>query len=186
MQTNMAIVKPESGLTEKEVAERIEERVNYVTALTEDDRNDLTKPIIEVVYSWNATLQTGLLFLMVVLVAVVGMMNVAERRRDFATLNAMGAPSLRVFSTVIVESSIIGFLGIGLGIVLGSIASVILASLWTTIPYSQFMSDILGIVPPTYMARVLLTGVGACCFGGFLPAVSAIRARVAEALRAEY
>jgi putative ABC transport system permease protein len=186
MQTNMAIVKPKSGVTEEELAFRIEKRINYVTALTENERNDLTKPIIEVVESWNMTLQVVLLFLMIILVVVVGMMNVSERRKDFATLNAIGAPSIRVFSVVILESSVIGVLGSALGIALGSVASVVLAGLWTNIPYNQFVSDILGIVPPIYMTKVFLIGVGACCFGGLLPALSATRVRIAEVLRAEY
>jgi putative ABC transport system permease protein len=186
MQTNMAIVEPKPGVTEEELGYRIEKRVNYVTALTENERNDLTKPIIEVVESWNMTLQVVLLFLMIVLVIVVGMMNVSERRKDFATLNAIGAPSIHVFGVVILESSIIGILGSALGVALGSLTSVVLAGFWTTIPYSQFISDILGIVPPIYMARVFLIGVGACCFGGLLPAVSAARVRIAEVLRGEY
>jgi ABC-type lipoprotein release transport system permease subunit len=186
MQINMAIVKPASGITEQELADRIEERVNYVTAMTETERNDLTEPIIQVVESWNVMLQAVLLSLMFLLVVVVGMINVSERRKDFAALNAMGAPSRTVFGIVILETSIMGLLGTVLGIVLGSVGSVVLASSWTTIPYSQFISGFLEIVPPIYISKVLVMGVSACCLGGLVPAASATRMRLAEALRAEY
>lgn len=186
MQINMAIVTPASGITEEELVDKIEEKVNYVTAMTETERNDLTQPIIRVVESWNVILQTVLLALMFLLVVVIGMINVSERRKDFAALNAIGAPSTTVFGIVILETAIIGLLGTALGIVLGSVGSVILASSWTTIPYSQFISGFAEIVPPIYMVKVLVMGVGACCLGGLLPAVSAIRMRLAEALRVEY
>jgi putative ABC transport system permease protein len=186
MQVNMVIAEPKPSVAEGGLVYRIEQGIHYVTALTENQRNELTRPIIEVVESWNMTLQAVLLFLSTILVAIVGMMNVSERRKDFATLNAIGAPPTYSFQIVVFESSLIGVLGTILGIALGSVLSVVVASFWTTIPYHQFISDIFGIVPPVYIARIFLTGVGACCLGGMLPAISATRMRIAEALRTDY
>jgi putative ABC transport system permease protein len=186
MQVNMVIAEPKPSVAEEGLVYRIEQEIHYVTALTENQRNELTRPIIEVVESWNMTLQAVLLFLSTILVAIVGMMNVSERRKDFATLNAIGAPPTYTFQIVLVESSLIGVSGSILGIALGSALSVVVASFWTTIPYHQFISDIFAIVPPVYIARIFLAGVGACCLGGMLPAISATRMRIAEALRTDY
>jgi putative ABC transport system permease protein len=186
MQVNMVIVRPKLGVTEAELAYGIEEKIDYVTVLTESQRNELTGPIVDVAESLNVTLQAMLLSLSTILVAIVGMMNVSERRRDFAALNAIGAPPAYAFGTVVIESSLIGVLGTILGIALGSLLSVLLASFWTAIPYVQFVTDISSIIPPVYVGEVFLAGVGACCLGGILPAISATRVRIAETLRAEY
>jgi putative ABC transport system permease protein len=185
-QVSMVIAKPKLGVTEAALAESIEKKIDYVTALTEDQRHDLTRPIVDVAGSLNVTLQAMLLSLSTILVAIVGMMNVSERRRDFAALNAIGAPPAYVFRTVIVEGSMIGVVGSILGIALGSLLSAFLASFWTTIPFGQFVLSISSIVPPSYIAEVFLAGVGACCLGEIVPAVTATRMRIAENLRAEY
>jgi len=186
MQVNMIVVEPKPNVSQEEVGSSIEEKISYVMALTEDERNDLTKPIVEAVKDWNDAVQVTLLFLSFVLVAVVGMMNVSERRRDFATLNAIGASSSYIFSSVVLENSLIGVLGGVLGVVFGSLIAVFLASFYTTIPLSQFVSDIFGFIPPLYMLEVFLAVVCACCVGGLVPAVNAVRMRIAEVLRAEY
>ena len=92
MQINMAVVKPKSSITQEELASRIEGEISYVMALTENERNELTKPVLEAVENWNMAIQAILLLLSMILVAIVGMMSVSERRRDFATLDAIGAP----------------------------------------------------------------------------------------------
>jgi putative ABC transport system permease protein len=186
MQVSMVIAKPKLGVTEAELAYDIEQRIDYVTALTENQRNEMTKPIVDIAESLNVTLQGMLLSLSTILVAIVGMINVSERRRDFAALNAIGAPPAYAFGTVVIESCLIGVLATLLGIALGSLLSVLLASFWTAIPYGQFVADISRLIPPAYLAEVFLAGVGACCFGGIIPAINATRMRIAENLRAEY
>ena len=186
MQINMAVVKPKSNITQEELANRIEGEISYVMALTENERNELIKPILEAVENWNMAIQAILLFLSMILVAIVGMMSVSERRRDFATLDAIGAPLGYVFRAVILETSLIGVLGGVLGITIGSLAAVVLATLYTSIPLPQFLPSILDLVPPFYMLEIFAAIIMVCCVGGIIPAINATRMRTTEVLRAEY
>ena len=186
MQINMAVVKPKSNITQEELASRIEGEISYVMALTENERNELTKPILEAVENWNMAIQAILLLLSMILVAIVGMISVSERRRDFATLDAIGAPLGYVFRAVILENSLIGVLGGVSGITIGSLAAVVLASLYTSIPLTQFLPGILDLVPPFYMLEIFIAIIVVCCVGGVIPAINATRMRIAEVLRAEY
>jgi len=186
MQINMAIVKPKPNVIHEELASRIEKQISYAMALTENKRNDLMKPILEAIENLNMAIQGVLLFLSMVLVTILGMVNVSERRRDFATLDALGAPLGYIFRFVLLETSLIGVLGGAIGIVFGSLTALILASFYTSIPLAQFFPSIFEIVPPFYMFEIFVAVVAACCVGGIIPAINATRTRIAEILRAEY
>jgi putative ABC transport system permease protein len=113
-------------------------------------------------------------------------MSVSERRRDFATLDAIGAPLGYVLKLVMVEAALIGVVGGALGLIFGSLGALTLASLYTNIPVAQFFPSIFEVVPPLYMSEMFLAVVAVCCLGGVVPAMSAARTRIAEVLRAEY
>jgi len=183
---NIIAIKPLPGYSQKNLAETIEKQIAYVNALTEDERNDMIQPILAQVETWNVGLQTIVFIMSLILVMTVNLMSVSERRRDFATLDAMGAPLGYVFRGVVIEASLIGILGGALGIVLGSLASLVLASFYTNIPLAQFFPSILEIVPPLFMLEIFAAIVFVCCAGGVVPAINAMRMRVAEVLRAEY
>jgi ABC-type antimicrobial peptide transport system permease subunit len=91
-----------------------------------------------------------------------------------------------MFRVVITETLFIGVLGGVIGIAFGSLAAVLLASFYTSIPVTLFFPSVLEIVPPIYMLEMLVAIVGVCCLGGIIPAVNAMRMRIAEVLRAEY
>jgi putative ABC transport system permease protein len=131
-------------------------------------------------------IQAILLFLSMVLTAVVGIMSVSERRRDFATLDAIGARSIHIFKIVLLENSLIGFLGSLLGIFLGVLVAAFLASFYTAIPINQFLSSVSAIVQPLYMVEVVWLVIASCCVGGMIPALNASKIRISEVLRAEY
>ncbi|MBS7637159.1 ABC transporter permease, partial [Candidatus Bathyarchaeota archaeon] len=130
--------------------------------------------------------QSVVLIMSLILVMTVNLMSVSERRRDFATLDALGAPINYIFRMVIFEAAIIGILGGIFGITLGSIAAVVLASLYTNIPIHLFLAGLFDIVTPAYMVQIFATVVAVCCLGGVLPAANAAKMRIAEVLRAEY
>lgn len=158
----------------------------YVKALTEDERNDMIQPILAQVETWNAGIQTVVFLMSLILVMTVTIMSVSERRRDFATLDAIGAPLSYVFRIVVLETSLIGVLGGVLGIAFGSLTAIVLASLYTNIPLAHFFPSIFEIVPPFYMVEMFAAVVLVCCIGGIIPAINATRMRIAEILRAEY
>jgi len=183
---NIITVKPLQGYSQKNLTDTIEEQIAYVSALTEDKRNDMIQPILAQVETWNLGIQTVVFIMSLILVMTVTLMSVSERRRDFATLDAMGAPLSHVFRLVILETSLIGVLGGALGIFFGSLTALVLASLYTNIPLAQFFPSILEFVPPFYMLEIFVTIIAVCCLGGIIPAINATRMRIAEVLRAEY
>jgi ABC-type lipoprotein release transport system permease subunit len=186
MMINMAVVDSKEGVVQDEIASEIENKISYVMALTDEERNILTKPIIDFVESWKIAVQAILLSLSMVLTAIVGIMSVSERRRDFATLDAIGAGSSHIFRIILLENSLIGFVGSILGIVSGIIVAAFLASFYTAIPISQFLSSIFVIVQPLYIAEVMVLVIASCCVGGIIPAINASKIRISEILKAEY
>lgn len=186
MMINMAVVYSEEGAVQDEIASEIENKISYVMALTDEERNILTKPIIDFVESWKIVVQVVLLSLSMVLTAVVGIMSVSERRRDFATLDAIGAGSSHIFRIILLENSLIGFVGSILGIVFGIVVAAFLASFYTAIPIGQFLSSIFVIVQPLYMVEVMVLVIASCCVGGVIPAINASKIRISEILKAEY
>jgi len=183
---NVIAVKPSQGYSQQNVADMIKGNVSYVNALTESERNDIIQPILSQMETWNLGLETAIFFLSLILVMTVTTMSVSERRRDFATLDAIGAPLNYVFRLVITETSLIGILSGALGLIFGSLGALILASLYTNIPLAQFFPSIFDLVPPFYMGEMLVAVVLVCCLGGIVPAINAARTRIAEVLRAEY
>jgi putative ABC transport system permease protein len=183
---NVITVKPSQGYSQQNLADMIKGNISYVNALTENERNDIIQPILSQIETWNLGLETAIFFLSLILVMTVTTMSVSERRRDFATLDAIGAPLSYVFRLVITEALMIGVLSGALGLVSGSLGALILASLYTNIPLAQFFPSIFEIVPPLYMTEMFVTVVFVCCLGGIVPAINAARTRIAEVLRAEY
>jgi putative ABC transport system permease protein len=183
---NMIAVKPLQGYPQKNLTEEIEKQEPHVSALTEDQRNDMIQPILAQVETWNLGIQAVVFVMSLILVMTVTLMSVSERRRDFATLDAIGAPLNSVFRVVTLETSLIGVLGGAIGIFFGSLTALVLASLYTNIPLAMFFPTFYEIVPPLYMLEIFAAIVIVCCVGGVIPAINATRTRIAEVLRAEY
>ncbi|UCE95681.1 MAG: FtsX-like permease family protein [Candidatus Bathyarchaeota archaeon] len=183
---NIVAIKPLEGYADEVLAKNIEQNITYVKALTEDERNDIIQPVLSQVETWNLGIHTVILMLSLILVMTVTTMNVSERRRDFATLDAIGAPLSFVFRAVLLETLLIGVIGGAIGIILGSIAALVLASLYTNISLVQFFPSIFQVAPPTYLLGIFFSIAAVCCLGGIIPAINATRMRIAETLRAEY
>lgn len=186
MLLNMAIAEPLASVEHDRLASLIEQNVPSVMALTDGERNVLTKPIIDFVGGWNIAIQIILLFLSMILTTIVGIMNVSERRRDFATLDAIGARSSQIFKIILFENSLIGLIGGILGTFFGIIVAAFLASFYTTIPLNQSFLSIIAIAKPIYIIEVTGFVVVSCCVGGVIPAINASKVRISETLRAEY
>jgi putative ABC transport system permease protein len=183
---NIIAVKPLQNVLQQNLTTAIKQKITYVNALTETQRNDIIQPIIEQVQTWTIGIEAMVFIISLILVMTVTVMSVSERRRDFATLDAMGAPTSYVFRVVILETLLMGVLGGTIGVAFGSLAAIVLAGLYTNIPVALFFPDILEIVPPFYMLEMFASIVGVCSLGGIIPAINAMRMRIAEVLRAEY
>jgi putative ABC transport system permease protein len=183
---NIIAVRPAQNMTELNLALVIKQKIGYANALTETQRNDIIQPILDQVQTWTLGIEAVVFILSLILVMTVTIMSVSERRRDFATLDAMGAPTSYMFRAVIVETFLIGVLGGVVGLATGSLTALVLASFYTNIPLALFFPSVLDIVPPLYMLEIFVAIVGVCCLGGIVPAINAMRMRIAEVLRAEY
>ena len=183
---NIIAVKPLQNIPQQNLTTTIKQGMGYVNALTETERNDIVQPVLDQVQTWTLGIEAVVFIMSLILVMTVTVMSVSERRRDFATLDAIGAPASYMFRVVITETLFIGVLGGVIGIAFGSLAAVLLASFYTSIPVTLFFPSVLEIVPPIYMLEMLVAIVGVCCLGGIIPAVNAMRMRIAEVLRAEY
>jgi putative ABC transport system permease protein len=187
---NIIAVKPVQNVPEQNLSETIntDAHLTYlnVKALTETQRNDMIQPILGQLQTWTVGTEAVVFIISLILVMTVTVMSVSERRRDFATLDAMGATASYVFRVVILEACLIGVLGGVIGVVLGSMGAIVLASLYTSIPVALFFPSIFEIVPPLFMLEMFAAIVGICCVGGVIPAANAMRMRIAEVLRAEY
>jgi putative ABC transport system permease protein len=186
MQINVIAVTPVAGCSEETLANSINQKIPDVKALTENERNYMIQPILAQIQTWNIGIETVIFLLSLILVLTVTTMNVSERRRDFATLDAMGAPLNFVFRTVLVETTLIGLIGGAVGLALGSLGAIALASVYTNISIQQFLPSLFSIVSPVFMVEILASTIAVCCVGGIIPAIKAAKTRISEVLRAEY
>ena len=185
-QINMVVVKLKPNADVEEVADKIEKRINYVMALTESERNELTYPILEELSCWNYGTKIFMLIISGMLVATVEIMNVSESRRDFATLIAIGAPETSIFKMILAETSLLGVLGGSLGLLFGGVAAVFFASIYTNIPVIFFIQDLFNLVPPHLIAEALALAILICILSGIAPTFFVLKTNVSETLRAEY
>ena len=183
---NMVIVKPDADADAKKIASEIERRINYVMALTEDERNNLIDPILNELKIWDYGMKLFLFLISATLIATVEIMNVSESRRDFATLIAIGASRLSIFKMVMAETVLIGIFGGCLGLLFGSLVAAFIASSCTGIPVSLFIQSISDLVSPYLAIEALTLTLATCCLSGVIPAVFALKINVSEVLRAEY
>ncbi|MDI6905169.1 MAG: ABC transporter permease [Candidatus Bathyarchaeia archaeon] len=190
MTVSMIVAKPEEGVNVEEVADRIESELNNPTerikALTSKERNSIIDPLLDEVNMWNLGISSALFVTSVMIVTLVAMVNVSERRRDFATLDALGASFTSKVLIVLTEICFIGLLGSLIGIFLGAIAAVTIVSIYTNIPIQTLFPDIFTIVSPLLLTKTVACMVTASCVAGLIPAIAAARTSVADILRAEY
>jgi len=186
MLINMIVVKPQEGVAVEELARRIETDIASVSALTSDERNGIIAPFLQDVESLVLAITVTLFLVNATIVTIVSMINISERRRDFATLYALGAPKGFVIRMVVTETGLIGLLGSVAGIIMGANAAVLIASYYSNLPVSIVFPDLFIIVPPLFMVEVMMLTVIISCVAGFILAMFATRTDVGSVLRSEY
>jgi putative ABC transport system permease protein len=132
-------------------------------------------------------LLTYVLEAIAVLVAVLGIVNtlvtaVLERRRELATLQAIGASRTQVERLVQWEAMCLGAIGAGLGIGAGLILAWLLIAV---INKQSFGWTIRMTIPIDVLLEACVLALAAAWIAGYLPARWAARQPVAEGLRDE-
>ncbi|HEY6973192.1 MAG TPA: FtsX-like permease family protein [Nitrospiraceae bacterium] len=122
-----------------------------------------------------------------VLIAVLGIVNtlvtaVLERRRELATLQAIGASPAQVKQLVLWEAAYLGLLGSVLGVIGGVLLAVILIKV---INKQSFGWTIQMTVPLGVLVQSIILALGAALLAGYWPARWAANQPVVEGLREE-
>jgi putative ABC transport system permease protein len=122
-----------------------------------------------------------------IFVAVLGVVNtlvtaVLERRRELATLQAIGASTRQVERLVLWEAAYLGFIGAALGVIGGLLLAVILIHV---INKQSFGWTIQMTLPIGLLLQAVALSVGAALLAGYFPARWAARQPVVEGLREE-
>ena len=132
-------------------------------------------------------LLTYVLEAIAVVIAMLGIVNtlitsVLERRREFATLRAIGGSEVQIQQLVLWEATYLGMIGIALGLIGGGLLSLLLIKV---INRQSFGWTIQMIVPVGSLVQaVALAGV-ATLVAGYFPARWAARQPVIDGLREE-
>lgn len=135
----------------------------------------------------------ALMFMLAVLTLVVAgflvwntmSMAALERRRELATLRALGATRRRLLAGVLAEACLLGLAGSAMGTLAGAaLARSLLGSLPT------FALDPVGVqpsfvLPPAALGLGVLAGAGATIAASLMPARAAVRVPPVEAFRPE-
>ena len=130
---------------------------------------------------------TYVLELIALSVAVLGIMNtlltsILERRRELATLRALGASNRQIQGLIVWEACYLAGLGAGLGIAVGMALSVVLIKV---INKQSFGWTIQFTLAWETVGMALLVALGAALIGAWAPARWASRQTIAEGLRYE-
>jgi putative ABC transport system permease protein len=130
---------------------------------------------------------TYVLELIALSVAVLGIMNtlltaILERRRELATLRALGASGRQIQGLIVWESLYLAGLGAGVGIVVGMALSVVLIKV---INKQSFGWTIQFTLAWETIGMALFVAVAAALIGAWVPARWASRQKIAEDLRYE-
>ncbi|MEM4712996.1 MAG: FtsX-like permease family protein [Candidatus Bathyarchaeia archaeon] len=183
---NMIVVEPNDGTSSNELSKAIEKEIVGIKALTEKERNSLIQPLLEEIERWNFGITAALLFLTMCLVATITFMNISERRREFAILDAIGAPKTTTLRMVAVEALTVGLIGSVIGLILGAIAAVVIASKYTSIPMQLFMSSLTDLLPLSLVVETICSTAAVSCLGGIISLLVTNREITTEILRGEH
>lgn len=146
---------------------------------------ELRKEILEI---FDRTfLLTYVLEAIAVVIAMLGIVNtlitsVLERRREFATLRAIGGSSGQIQQLVLWEAIYLGAIGIVLGLIGGGLLSLLLIKV---INKQSFGWTIQMIIPIGSLLQAVALAVLATLVAGYFPARWAARQPVVEGLRDE-
>jgi putative ABC transport system permease protein len=112
-------------------------------------------------------------------------LNARERRRDLGMLKSIGMTPRQVVTMMIASMGALGVLGGLVGLPLGIVAHRLLAPAMMRAGGSDVLDVVVDVYSGPVFVLLALAGVAIAVLGAFLPARSAARATIAEALRNE-
>jgi putative ABC transport system permease protein len=153
-----------------------------LTSISRDELNHYVADVVKRVYRL-AYLQQVVVGVVAALGVVTALLiSVLQRRRELGLLRAVGATQGQVLHSVLAEAALMGILGTGLGILAG------LPMEWYILRILLFEeSGFLFPVTVPWKETLIISGlaVGLATLAGLLPALHAVRLRIAEAVAYE-
>lgn len=151
---------------------------------------DLVKQVLSAM-DW-VTMIVGSIASVALVVAAIGLMNamftaVAERTRIIGVLRALGARRRHILSIFILEASILGIIGVALGVVIGFAAGAFIVSFTRGLGMGMGGAPV-GIsvyLSPLHLAVSVLIPLALTILGALPPAYRASKLEPAQALRYE-
>ena len=172
-------VYPEAGVDTQALADRIESQVPNVSVMTGKDFDQQVGSATGILNS--ILVGIALISLVVGGLSVVNTMamSIAERTREIGIKRAIGGSRSRIVRELVIEASLIGFLGGVFGLILGVVVVLIVNELGRSSGTVLFE-----LTMGTAITAILFsTGLGAVA--GFVPALHAARLDPVAALRYE-
>jgi putative ABC transport system permease protein len=165
------------GRKADEVAQALETRISGVDAQTAGDVMRFAERAVRISDLVRFGISLVALIVGGLLVANTVMMSVYERIREFGLMRALGAKRNFIFGLVLLEALLLGIVGGLLGLLVGQAASGLVN--WYT---GQEVGVALSAVTLRLASFALLVAVVLGLLAGFLPARTASRIKVVEAL----
>lgn len=181
---NFISISIEDGYSNKEIQEKVESKLAslHKVSLDEKDFSVITSDFVnQTIGGLISGLAIFLLFITMIatLVGGIGIMNtmfmaVLERTNEIGVLKALGASEKEIQLIFVLESTILGFIGGIIGLVLGSILTLIIGSF-----------GVPNLITPTILIFAFMFAVLVGLFAGLLPSNRASKLDPVEALRYE-
>lgn len=174
------------GVDVAAVMRAIERDVPGTDAQEPAARGAQTKKLVQSLQSLLQVVSALSLFVGSFLVFNTMSVAVAQRRREFGVLRALGARRSEVVRAVLAESLALGALGSAIGALAGVTLAQVLLGLVNRQIRQNFVAGLADqlVIAPERLAALLLVGLAAAVAGGLVPALGAAGARPAEAMAA--
>ncbi len=119
-----------------------------------------------------------------VLIIVVMLMNISERKRDLGIMRSIGASTRQIFSYVIIETLLYGLIGSTVGTLTGIFLSTyMLDFLGAAISTITTLGELSIILNPVTLITCFSTGMIIVLLAGNIPAIAATRITILETFR---
>ena len=151
--------------------------------------NDFYEKTVELYKGQFGVLQLIILVMVLLSVANSVNMSIFERTGEFGTMMALGNRSSQIFRLIMVESILLGVIGVGLGLGLGIALALVISAIGIPMPpppnANMGYTAHIQIVPSVLLMSCVI-GIVATIMAAILPARHVSRTPVVEALRQNF
>ena len=180
-----ALVMTQPGADPKAVRDRIVARLGIARSLRVLNAGELVQTFAaDVRRAFSAVYALAAMVLIVVALGVADTVaaGVLERRRELATMSALGIRRRALARMALLEASFLGVVGLALGLTLG----LALGTNWVETTFPSLLGWILELHLPTInLLATAVLAVFTCLLAGLVPAYRSTQVDLAEAMRDE-